>query len=150
MDGEESFELEEPSLHYVVVGFYHAVQWSEWWIVTLLCTHVVLLALSLGTRKWFSAQVTLWLLLMVATFCTEYINTWARANWQLFATQNYFDAEGFFAVVVYAAPLLLCQLIIVVQTLVSVSSLLITVKRAELRQKSREQEKEQKEPKKQK
>ena len=37
-----------------------------------------------------------------------------------------------------------------VQTLVSVSSLLITVKRAELRQKSREQEKEQKEPKKQK
>lgn len=42
-------------------------------------------------------------------------NHWARANWQLFSRDNYFDNSGLFLVVVVAAPLLLLAVIILVR-----------------------------------
>jgi hypothetical protein len=47
-------------------------------------------------------------------FSTTFINEWAAMNWQQFATQQYFDANGFFIVVVFTGPLLINMLCLVV------------------------------------
>eukprot|EP01094_Clydonella_sp_ATCC50884_P003319 TRINITY_DN12567_c0_g1_i1.p2 TRINITY_DN12567_c0_g1~~TRINITY_DN12567_c0_g1_i1.p2 ORF type:complete len:151 (-),score=64.53 TRINITY_DN12567_c0_g1_i1:166-618(-) len=137
----EVFALEQPSLSSTVLGFVHAVEWSEWWLWALAAFHLSLLLLALLTRTSFPAQCTLWLCISVLVYGSQYLNTLAHEHWSVFATQDYFDDSGFFAFVMWGGPLLAIQMLIIIQTLISVSGLLIKVKRKELalEQKQKEQ-----------
>jgi transmembrane protein 18 len=91
-------------------AFRSAIDWSERWIQGLLGFHVILFLLVILTRKNADAQTIIFLFVCVMTFMAERINNYCAANWSSFATQNYFDAHGTFAGMLYSGPLLLIAL----------------------------------------
>jgi hypothetical protein len=67
----------------------------------------------------------------------ERLNDYGANEWERFATQNYFDSRGVFVSLMLSAPLLLvsaCMLIAIVR---EASTLLIEVKKHELRAKAK-------------
>jgi transmembrane protein 18 len=98
-------ELREKYAH-LMLQWYEIVDWTEPLIVGLLLLHVTLFAVVFLTRHYLYLQFALFMATVMLLFVTESLNTWARANWQLVATQQYFDTRGVFIGIFYAAPLL--------------------------------------------
>mmetsp|Transcript_11224 Transcript_11224/g.28319 ORF Transcript_11224/g.28319 Transcript_11224/m.28319 type:complete len:97 (-) Transcript_11224:31-321(-) len=71
-------------------------------------------------------------------YLSEWINRWAHANWQSFATQDYFDRRGVFMACLWSGPLLLNGFVGVLCFIVEAASTLIAVKRAQFRRKMSE------------
>ena len=71
--------------------------------------------------------------LSAAIYAAERINVWAGQNWRSFSTQNYFDKSGVFIGVVYAAPLLAIMFLQLINAVWLCSSMLIEVKRMEIK-----------------
>ena len=65
------------------------------------------------------------------------MNEWARENWQLFSRHNYFSANGSFLAVVYAAPLVVNALLVLINLVLETGRMMVLVKRQELRHKRR-------------
>jgi heme exporter protein D len=64
----------------------------------------------------------------------SFVDAWAAKNWRLFTRQNYFGrGGGVFVAVVYALPMVLNSLLILVNFVREIARLLIRVKREELR-----------------
>ncbi len=57
----------------------------------------------------------------------------ARENWQLFATENYFNENGFFVAVMVGFPLLVLAVAALVNLLIGTARLAVRVKRLQLR-----------------
>ncbi|XP_062520594.1 transmembrane protein 18-like isoform X2 [Corticium candelabrum] len=92
------------------------VDWSEPWIIGLLVFH----SLSTGAvfllykTQAFNIQVALFGVLMVLACLTETVNEYGATHWKLFARHQYFDTNGFFITWMYAAPIVVnCLLIII-------------------------------------
>lgn len=64
---------------------------------------------------------------MASVYLAERLNTLAAANWERFATQNYFDKQGVFISTMWSMPLLLIGVVMLFQSLYSASSLLVQV-----------------------
>ena len=47
------------SIYADVMGFYHAVDWSERWLLGLAAFHVAIWCLAIGTRKTYEVQMVL-------------------------------------------------------------------------------------------
>jgi hypothetical protein len=124
-----------------LMGFVSAINWREPWIVTLCCTELFLVLLVLFTRKHTTFQACLFVVLGLLVYCAKYINAYCEKNWELFATQPYFDNQGLFISAMVSGPLLVINIIIVVNHLIELSRLIVKVKRAELRAKSKAQKK---------
>lgn len=136
-DAQRTLERKDGSLYDAVMGFYHAVDWTEPWLRGLLAAHVVLFAATVLARRNPSAQLAIFVLVGALVGLSERLNGLCRDNWRAFATQNYFDRHGVFASVVWAAPLLFVAGFQVLYNVYAMSNLLVTVKRAELREKRR-------------
>jgi hypothetical protein len=67
----------------------------------------------------------------------EWINQWASAEWKSFCTQNYFDDKGIFVAIFLCAPLLIDSFIMLVLFLRESALLLVQVKRAQIKNKSK-------------
>jgi hypothetical protein len=76
-------------------------------------------------------------------YFAETINKWANDHWKEFATKNYFDSAGAFISLVFSGPMVLNALMILILFVIKLSSLLIKVKRMELKQKIQQQKKKQ-------
>jgi hypothetical protein len=87
-------------------AFTTAINWNETWLIALLCSHVVLFLVVILTRKKFTFQTIVFLLLCILIRCSEYINSLCAQNWRFFSTQDYFDKHGVFAGIFFAGPLL--------------------------------------------
>lgn len=87
-------------------AFTSAINWNEQWIQGLLVFHVVMLTAAIVGRKNLNFQCFLFLIICICVFMSEYINSYGAANWQSFATQNYFDAHGIFIGIMFSGPLL--------------------------------------------
>jgi len=120
------------------------VDWSERWIQCLLGFHVLTLMLALLTRKSESAQMAIFFPCMCLAFGAQRINALARENWKAFSTQDYFDDKGFFISVMMSGPLLCILIVVLVNFLLLMTSVMVTVKRAELKQKYGERRKQDK------
>lgn len=66
-------------------------------------------------------------------YSAEWINSFAKAHWQAFSRQDYFDRNGVFISVMYSAPLLLAAMFLLCNALRGASHLLIQVKRRQIR-----------------
>ncbi|CAH0521245.1 unnamed protein product [Peronospora belbahrii] len=66
---------------------------------------------------------------MVAS--TEALNKWARKNWHLVATQQYFDKQGVFMGIFYAGPLLAAGFFQLILSMKNMVDMVVVVKRAE-------------------
>lgn len=79
-------------------------------------------------------------MIAVIVRCAERINQYGHANWEEFATQNYFDERGVFLSIMLCAPLLLNSMMMMLLFLREASSLLIQVKTSELKAKKKQQQ----------
>ena len=114
-----------------MMGFFHAIDWTEGWLLVLGAFHLFLWTMTIALRNSHDAQMVLLLLILGAVYGAEYINSFAREHWQEFASQNYFDPRGVFISIMYSAPLLCLALCVLLNALRLASKLLIQVKRKE-------------------
>ncbi|KAJ6803240.1 transmembrane protein 18 [Iris pallida] len=119
------------------VGFFHAINWKEPWLICLILFHVTLLLVVIISRRNVNFQLCLSLLSFSGVYLAERINTFLAKNWKSFAGQNYFDPHGLFISVLWSGPLLLLSMLIMVNTLITLCQLIIKWKRAELRHRAR-------------
>lgn len=87
-------------------AFKSAINWKENFIKCLVLTHIVFFILVVYTRKNIDLQTFFFFIICISVYFSEWINTWCSDNWQLFATQDYFDKKGAFAGIMFSAPLL--------------------------------------------
>ncbi|KAB1220681.1 Transmembrane protein 18 [Morella rubra] len=119
------------------IGFFHAIDWREPWLMCLLGFHVVLLLLTIFSRKNINFQMCLFLLALVGVYLAENLNGFLGENWKSFAGQNYFDQHGVFLSTLWSGPLLFIAIIILINTLFSLCYLIVRWKKAELRHRAR-------------
>ncbi|EPS60510.1 hypothetical protein M569_14293, partial [Genlisea aurea] len=119
------------------VGFFHAVDWKEPWLVCLLFFHALLLIVTLLSRKNLNFQMCLFLLSLGGVYLAERVNYGLSRNWESFAGQNYFDRNGVFVSVMWSGPLLVLAILILVNTLFSLCHLIVKWKKAELKHRAR-------------
>eukprot|EP01104_Vermistella_antarctica_P000911 TRINITY_DN10996_c0_g1_i1.p1 TRINITY_DN10996_c0_g1~~TRINITY_DN10996_c0_g1_i1.p1 ORF type:complete len:199 (-),score=55.17 TRINITY_DN10996_c0_g1_i1:256-852(-) len=134
--------LSLPSLHDVVMGFYHAVNWSEPWIQGLMCVHVSLFLLVLFTRRYQTVQIVLWVLTIVLVYLAPYLNVLGREKWPLFSTQDYFDEDGSFLSWMYSFPLLVVSMMTVINMVIESFGLLYKIKRRDYKNRIRAERKD--------
>ncbi|QHO12849.1 transmembrane protein 18 [Arachis ipaensis] len=119
------------------IGFFHAIDWKEPWLIGLAGFHIVLLLVTIITRRKTNFQMCLFLLTLAGVYLAERLNTVLRMNWKSFSSQNYFDPNGLFMSVLWSGPLLIIAMIILINTLFSLCYLIVRWKRAELRHRAR-------------
>ncbi|KDO83943.1 hypothetical protein CISIN_1g031229mg [Citrus sinensis] len=119
------------------IGFFHAIDWKEPWLMGLMAFHFVLLVVAISSRKNLNFQMYLFLLALAGVYFAENLNRVLGSNWKRFATQNYFDSHGIFLSALWSGPLLFIAIIILVNTLFSLCSLIVRWKKAELRHRAR-------------
>ena len=85
---------------------------------------------SLGTR------VFLLVIIGMVVRSAERMNSYGSKNWENFATQNYFDKNGVFVTFMVSFPLLIIVFCMLISYLKEASTLLVEVKKQELRQKA--------------
>ncbi|CAA6660601.1 unnamed protein product [Spirodela intermedia] len=119
------------------IGFFHAIDWKEPWLIGLLCFHATLLLITIISRKHVNFQLGLSIMAFSGVLLAERINGVLAGKWKSFASQNYFDPHGVFIAVLWSGPLLLISMLIVVNTLLTLVKLIIRWKRAELRHRAR-------------
>ncbi|KAG6408352.1 hypothetical protein SASPL_131357 [Salvia splendens] len=119
------------------MGFFHAIDWKEPWLICLLSFHVILLVVVFVSRRNINFQMFLFLLALGGVYLAERLNHVLGSNWKNFAGQNYFDTNGLFLSVLWSGPLLVIAIIILVNTLFSLCYLIVRWKRAELKHRTR-------------
>ncbi|KAI3835559.1 hypothetical protein MKW98_027471 [Papaver atlanticum] len=112
------------------LGFFHAIDWKETWLMALLSFHVALLLTIILSRKNTNIQTGLFLVALVGVYFAENMNTFLGSNWKSFAGQNYFDNRGVFLSVLWSGPLLVISIIILVNMLFSLCQIMVKWKRA--------------------
>lgn len=120
-----------------IMGFAHAVDWNERWLWGLGAFHALAWVFAFAFRKSHDAQMVILLVILGLVYCAEWINTLAREHWQSFAGQDYFDKRGVFVSVMFSANLLIVALFVLINALRTASSLLVKVKRKEIRANAR-------------
>lgn len=128
-------------------AFRHAITWSEPFILSLIAFQVVMLILSVYVSRpnaGLPPQLGLMLFIAVLVRSTEYLNQYASVHWQEFATQNYFDPSGLFLSIMLCGPLLVDAFIMLFRLLREASTLLVQVKRNEIKTKMKAQSKKKK------
>ncbi|KDO83944.1 hypothetical protein CISIN_1g031229mg [Citrus sinensis] len=96
------------------IGFFHAIDWKEPWLMGLMAFHFVLLVVAISSRKNLNFQMYLFLLALAGVYFAENLNRVLGSNWKRFATQNYFDSHGIFLSALWSGPLLFIAIIILV------------------------------------
>ncbi|KAG8086601.1 hypothetical protein GUJ93_ZPchr0010g9113 [Zizania palustris] len=120
------------------LGFFHAIDWKEPWLICMLSFHAILLLVIIISRRNINFQLTFSALTFSGVFLAERINSLLGQHWKSFSSQNYFDSQGLFISVVWSGPLLLLTILILVNTLVTLCLLMVRWKRAELRHRARQ------------
>jgi hypothetical protein len=122
------------------MGFYHAVDWTETWLRCLIGFHAALVVLVFVARAHFEIQCALFCLICSLVFLCEHLNSLGSKHWRDFANQDYFDRNGIFMGVVFAAPLLLTGFFQLLLLLSQISSLLVLAKKKEVKAKKKARE----------
>lgn len=116
-------------LYDTMMGFLHAIHWStDRWIFYLLGSQISLYLLAFLTRKIPNVQIGMLIGVALLIYNTETVNVLGAVYWKRFSSQNYFDENGVFVGIFYAAPLLLLLLLQLINTLYQTAYLLIAVK----------------------
>ncbi|XP_051149773.1 uncharacterized protein LOC127264336 [Andrographis paniculata] len=119
------------------MGFFHAIDWKEPWLICLVSFHILLLLIVILSRKNVNFQMCFFFIALIGVYLAERLNHLLSSNWKSFAGQNYFDPNGLFLSVLWSGPLLLIASIILVNNLFSMCYLIVRWKRAELRHRAR-------------
>ena len=125
------------------IGFYHAIDWkTDRWISAVLLFHLVSLMCVVKWRHWEQFQVRMFVILGACSFGAERMNGFLSKRWELFSTQNYFDERGAFVSVIWNAPLMVNLVIILVNFLRLTVKEMVKMKKAQMKRRFRESQKE--------
>ncbi|EME31937.1 Transmembrane protein 18 [Galdieria sulphuraria] len=87
--------------------FVRSIDWSEPFILGLICLHLILAFITIKTRNKTNIQNSIFFTSVITVFNVKNFNKLGSDNWEKIATRNYFDESGFFIFVFVALPLLL-------------------------------------------
>ncbi len=99
----------------VLSDFMQSVNWREPFVVVLLSMHVLLWLFAIYTRRNDLIQFFLVAMLVGVALYAQRLNDFGKANWKLFAAQDYFDSSGTFLMIFVLVPFLLLTNFIVVR-----------------------------------
>ena len=119
-------------------AFRHAITWSEPFILCLVVFHVFMFGVSIWVtfpNRGMVPRLAVMLCIAGVVRGSEWINRYGDEHWSSFATQNYFDRQGFFMLTMVCGPLLLDSIIMLVLLLREAGQLLVAVKKEEFRRK---------------
>ncbi|XP_042510037.1 transmembrane protein 18 [Macadamia integrifolia] len=119
------------------MGFFHAIDWKEPWLICLMSFHIVLLLMVFLSRRNVNFQMFLFLMSLAGVYFAEKINSLLAQNWRSFAGQNYFDPHGLFISVLWSGPLLFISILLLVNSLFTLCVMIVKWKKAELRHRAR-------------
>jgi hypothetical protein len=127
----------EPDFWEVASAFLYEIDWTEPWLMGLVIFHVVTFCLILMLRQHEYIQAGIFVTIGLLALSAEHLNEWAAANWKSFAGQQYFDSSGVFISVVLSCPIIVNGLLVVLMWLKGASTMLVKVKRAQLRKQAK-------------
>uniref|UniRef100_T1JB36 Transmembrane protein 18 n=1 Tax=Strigamia maritima TaxID=126957 RepID=T1JB36_STRMM len=110
------------------------IDWTDPWLITLLVGHSIIILITFLTRNHGNIQAILFFALLLLVYFSERINEIAARNWQNFSRQQYFDSKGMFMSIVFSIPLLLNCIIMVCNWLYMSGTLMVKLKKAQLRE----------------
>ncbi|XP_044742395.1 transmembrane protein 18 [Chrysoperla carnea] len=119
--------------------FLKSIEWQDPWLICLIVFHVIITLMALLTKNYGNFQIVLFLVLLVMVYFSENINEIASLNWKKFSRQQYFDSKGLFISIVFSVPILLNCMLMVGQWLYQSTQLMTKLKRAQLREKLKQQ-----------
>jgi hypothetical protein len=99
----------------------------------LIVFHITLLVLAVASRKHSNVQMAMFYCGLICVYVAERMNIYLHRHWKSFARQPYFDSHGVFLSVVWSGPLLLVSALIIFNSLLTLTSLMVKWKRAELK-----------------
>ncbi|KAI7895703.1 transmembrane protein 18-domain-containing protein [Mucor mucedo] len=126
------------------LAFFHAVDWTQPWIISVIVFHLLCFLISIKLRNNHDALPIYFMILMGMAALTQPLNSLAIQHWSLFSTESYFDTSGLFIVSVYAFPLIFNCSLTLAFILRAVVSTLIKAKRAQLKSRARNSSKNKK------
>jgi hypothetical protein len=130
----------EGSAWEALVGFYNAVSWTERNMLILLAVLALYACIvvreNVRADKSVNLQIVLFLTTCGSIWVAQYGNAFFAKHWRAWGwTQNYFDKSGVFVSSVYCAPLCLLAFMQLILSLREAVTLMIVVKRRDLKQK---------------
>ena len=122
-------------------AFRSAITWSEPFVLGLLAFQMVVFFLCLYVSRRnapLAPRVCMLVFIGVVVRSAEYLNRWGGKHWESFATQDYFDHRGVFVGIMLSGPLLLDSLMMLFKFVAEAGSLLIAVKKEEMKHKKKQ------------
>ncbi|KAL0144528.1 transmembrane protein 18-domain-containing protein [Mucor lusitanicus] len=117
------------------IDFFNAVDWTQPWLMSVMAFHIVCFLVALGLRNKHDALSVYFFVLLGLAALTQPLNHLGIKHWKSFANEAYFDASGIFIVSVYSFPLIFNGFVTLIFILKATVSVLISTKRAQLKQK---------------
>lgn len=121
-------------------AFRSAITWSEAFILGLIAFQIAVFFLCHYVSRREGAltpRVCMLVFIGVIVRSAEYLNIWGANNWERFATQDYFDKRGVFVGIMLSGPLLLDSLMMLFMFVAEAGSLLVKVKKKEMKHKKK-------------
>ena len=110
-------------------------------MVAVLSFHVVMLVLTVVTRRSEVAQSAIFITCASAVLLAERLNALAQTHWREFSSQDYFDKDGVFTTTVFCMPLVCVLVLVLINFLRLMTGVMIQAKRAQLKQRARTEKK---------
>ncbi|KAI8378040.1 transmembrane protein 18-domain-containing protein [Radiomyces spectabilis] len=118
-----------------VIGFFHAVQWSQPWLQALVGFHILSLIMVIVLRNRHTALCVYFFIILGLAALSERMNALGQMYWRNFAVADYFDESGLFISFVYAFPLIINGFITLFFILRAAFTTMVEMKRMQLRRK---------------
>jgi hypothetical protein len=101
---------------------------------------ILTLVAALALRKSETAQTVLFVWCMLVAFSARTLNELGGRHWRSFSKQDYFDESGFFISTVLSTPMMVTQVVVLVNFFRLMVSMMIKTKRAQLRARAKKDE----------
>ena len=119
-----------------IQAFKSAITWDEPFIISIVVFQIIMLVATYYVTRRNRGLVprVIYMIIIAATVrSAEYLNGIGTIHWQQIATQNYFDRQGIFMMIMICVPLLFDSFIMLVCCLREASDLLIQVKTKQIK-----------------
>ncbi|KAI9247451.1 transmembrane protein 18-domain-containing protein [Phascolomyces articulosus] len=120
--------------------FIDAIDWTQTWLQALIGFHTVCFITTLLLRNHSTGLSIYFFLLLGMAALAKPLNDLGRTHWDNFASANYFDESGLFAVSIYALPLVFNSFVTLIFILKMTAGLLVNMKRAQIKQQRKKKE----------